>query len=337
VTVLLLAVLAVILAWPVPVLLGRSRWVRRAPASAMVLWQAVALAGGLSLIGTPLLWGLAPFGDNIVDASASFVRALANGSWIPRLEHDPWLPSRIAAVTVAVLLFGHLVLTLAVTAVRTVANRRRHRQMVELLAAPPSERGARTAGADKAPTRVLPHDVPLAYCLPGLTGSLTVLSRGLLDQLSEAEVAAVVAHERAHLRQRHDLLRLAFEAWHRAVAWLPTTAIAQGAVASLTEMLADDAALAGHDRRDLIRAIALTGDTGRSGTVQGGTATAFPAAVAGPAPRVENAQGDDAVPLTLRLYRLLSPAPPLPIAVRGGIVVFALCLAAFPVALLLAP
>ncbi|NUL48066.1 M56 family metallopeptidase [Cellulosimicrobium funkei] len=300
----------------------------------MVLWQAVALAGGLSLIGFPLLWGLASFGDTVVEAAPAFVTALADGSWVPRLEQDPWLPARIAAATLALALFAHLVLTLAVTAVKTVAQRRRHRQMVELLAAPPSERSRlaeRTAGT---PTRVLPHDVPLAYCLPGLTGSLTVLSRGLLEQLSAGEVAAVVTHERAHLRQRHDLLRLAFEAWHRAVAWLPTTAIAQRAVAGLTEMLADDAALAAHGRQDLIRAIVLTGEAGAPETARA-------EAPAGPAGRPSNVpsnvQDDGSVPLTLRLYRLLSPVDPLPVPARLAVVLAALCLAAFPLGLLLWP
>lgn len=329
-SVLLLAALAVILAWPVPLLLGRARWVRRAPATAMVLWQAVALAGGLSLIGFLLMWGLAPFGDSGPEAVPAFIADLADGSWIPRLEHDPWLPTRIAAATLALALFAHLVLTLAVTAVKTVANRRRHRQMVELLAAPPSERSRlaeRTAGT---PTRVLPHDVPLAYCLPGLTGSLTVLSRGLLEQLSAGEVAAVLAHERAHLRQRHDLLRLAFEAWHRAVAWLPTTAIAQRAVAGLTEMMADDSALAAHGREDLIRAIVLTGEAGTSPSDRERSPGT-------PVPRPPNIQDDGAVPLTLRLYRLLSPTDPLAVPARLAVVLAALCLAAFPLVLLLWP
>lgn len=329
-TVLLLAALAVILAWPVPVLLGRARWVRRAPAAAMVLWQAVALAGGLSLIGFPLLWGLSPFGDTVVEAVPAFVADLADGSWIPRLEEDPWLPTRIAAATLALALFAHLVLTLAVTAVRTVAHRRRHRQMVELLAAPPSERSRLAERAAGTPTRVLPHDAPLAYCLPGLTGSLTVLSRGLLEQLSPSEVAAVVTHERAHLRQRHDLLRLAFEAWHRAVAWLPTTATAQRAVAGLTEMLADDAALAAHERQDLIRAIVLTGEAGAPESEPD-------EASARPAGRSPNVQGDGSVPLTLRLYRLLSPADPLALPARLAVILAALCLAAVPLGLLLWP
>lgn len=337
-TVLLLALLAVALAWPVPVLLGRARWVRRAPAAAMVLWQAVALAGGLSLIGFPLMWGLAPFDDSAVDAVPAFVAALADGSWIPRLDHDPWLPSRIAAVTVALALFAHLLLTLAVTAVRTVAHRRRHRLMVELLAAPPSVQGHAVDPTAGVPTRVLPHDAPLAYCLPGLTGSLTVLSRGLLEQLSADEVAAVVAHERAHLRQRHDLLRLAFEAWRRAVTWLPTTAVARQAVAGLTEMMADDSALGAHRREDLVRAIVLTGEAGHPADVSAGAPTTTPAG--GPADvgaRPPNVQGDEAVPLTLRLYRLLAPTTPLPLPARLAVVVAALCLAALPLVLLLWP
>lgn len=319
-SVLLLAVLAVALAWPVPILLGRARWVRRAPATAMVLWQAVALAGGLALIGTPLAWGLAPFGEHPGRSLPAFVTALADGSWIDRLDDDPWLPARIAAVTGALLLAGHLVLTLAVTAWRTAAHRRRHRQMVRLLAAP-----AETRPTGTAHTRVLPHDVPLAYCLPGLSGSLTVLSQGLLDQLSEREVNAVLAHERAHLRQRHDLLRLAFEAWHRAVAWLPTTATARQAVTELTEMLADDAALKSHDRNDLIRAIVLTGEGEGVARRDGGRDRG------GMQP---NVQGDASVPLTLRLYRLLDPVRPLPLPVRLAVVVAALALTVLPVTLL---
>lgn len=319
-SVLLLAVLAVALAWPVPVLLDHARWVRRAPGTAMMLWQAVALAGGLSLIGTPLAWGLAPFGGHLGESLPGFVAALSDGSWVVRLEEDAWLPARIAAVTGAVLLAGHLVLTLAVTAFRTFAQRRRHRQMVELLAAPPGERPA-----DPEHTRVLPHDVPLAYCLPGLNGSLTVLSQGLIDQLSEPEVSAVVAHERAHLRQRHDLLRLAFESWHRAIAWLPTTATARQSVAQLTEMLADDAALRSHDRVDLVRAIVLTGEA--EGAVRG---TAGQDADR----MIPNVQRDGAVPLTLRFYRLLDPVSPLPYPVRLAVILASLVLMALPVVLL---
>ena len=54
----LLAVLAIVLAWPVPVLLSRAQWPARSPFTAMILWQAIALAGGLSMIGAMLVYGL---------------------------------------------------------------------------------------------------------------------------------------------------------------------------------------------------------------------------------------------------------------------------------------
>lgn len=357
-SILLLAVLAIVLAGPAPVLLGRARWVRRAPGTAMVLWQAVAWAGGLALIGTPLAWGLAPFGDGLIDALPAVAETVRDGTVLEVLADDLHGPARIAAVTVAVLVAVHLLLTLVMTAWRTARQRRRHRRMVELLAAPGgSPSAASAAGSVDAPgpaettrppvaagasgTRVLPHDVPLAYCLPGLTGSLMVLSRGLLDQLSAAEVAAVVTHERAHLRQRHELLRLAFEAWHRAFAWLPTTATAQAAVAALTEMLADDAALRSHRRDDLVRALVRSGDVTDALRLEHLDAVNGRANAAGQ-PNGSDGEPDDtgpdaAVPLTLRLYRLLDPVPALTVPARVGTLTLALVVALLPVALLVFP
>ena len=69
----LLAVLAIVLAWPVPILLSRAKWPARSPFTAMILWQAIALAGGLSMIGAMLVYGLEPIGDNLIAG----LRALA--------------------------------------------------------------------------------------------------------------------------------------------------------------------------------------------------------------------------------------------------------------------
>lgn len=309
-TALSLAVLAVLLAWPVPLALARARWVRRAPAAAMVLWQAVALAGGLAMIGTPLAWGLAPFGDTLPRALSVAVDSAADGGWLRLLTVDDMAPARIAAVTLALILAIHLLLTLGVTAVRTVRERQRHRRLIELLA-DPSERSRL-----ERDTRVLPHDAPVAYCLPGLVGGLTVVSRGLLERLSDTQVSAVVAHERAHAHQRHDLLRLAFDAWQRACPWLPTTRVAQCAVSSLTEMLADDEALKEHRREDLVAAMALTGSSDLS-------------------PEPPDKDTEQAVPVTLRLYRLLSPTPSVATPLQVGVVTASAVLACTPLALLL--
>ncbi len=114
---------------------------------------------------------------------------------------------------------------------RVLASRRRHRDLVRLLSTPldgahGADLGRHTGLGDQLDdAHVIEHDAPLAYCLPGRTNarSVTVLSRGLLDQLSQEELAAVVAHERTHLQQRHHLLTMAFDAWYRALPWLPTT------------------------------------------------------------------------------------------------------------------
>ncbi|MBN9003796.1 MAG: hypothetical protein J0H40_00155, partial [Rhizobiales bacterium] len=59
---------------------------------------------------------------------------------------------------------------------------------------------------------------------------------------SPAELDAVVAHERAHLRQKHHLLLDAFRSWKRSLPWFPIATRAQDAVALLLEMRADDTA-----------------------------------------------------------------------------------------------
>ena len=44
-TAVALAVLAALLAWPVPAALARAGWPRRDPLTALLCWQAVGLAG----------------------------------------------------------------------------------------------------------------------------------------------------------------------------------------------------------------------------------------------------------------------------------------------------
>jgi hypothetical protein len=58
-TALVLGLLAALLAWPVPAAPARARWPRRDPLAVLVCWQAIGLAGGLSIIGALLVRGLA--------------------------------------------------------------------------------------------------------------------------------------------------------------------------------------------------------------------------------------------------------------------------------------
>ncbi|OFI38988.1 peptidase M48 [Arthrobacter sp. SW1] len=315
-----LAVLALVLAWPVPVLLSRAAWPARAPFTAMVLWQAIALAGGLSMIGAMLVYGLEPIGDNLIAG----LRALAGMVFRnePTTALGFW---HLFALSAAALLSAHLVFTLLLTYVKIERQRHRHRELLALLASPSSER---------AGTVVINHDSPVAYCLPGGARSVTVLSDGLMARLEPDELRAVLIHENAHLSQRHDLLLWAFAAWRQALPWFPTTRYAQLAVNSLIEMLADDVALRSESKSTLIRAIALVaGGQAPSATASG------PADTNGPGDGSLSATGGADSPRTTasRVSRLLSPEPPLKPAYRAMVLTASALLLAVPTALLIVP
>ena len=318
-----LAVLAIVLAWPVPILLSRAQWPARSPFTAMLLWQAIALAGGLSMIGAMLVYGLEPVGDNLLAG----LRALAGMV----LRNEPttalgfW---HIFALSAAALLSAHLVFTLLLTYYKIQRQRRRHRELLALLASP---------SADAARTMVISHDSPVAYCLPGGARSVTVLSDGLMAALEPEELRAVLNHENAHLDQRHHLLLWAFAAWRQALPWLPTTRLAQEAVSSLIEMLADDVALKTASKATLIKAIAIVA-SGAPGAPDARMAFGGPE-LSDVEPGQPGATGGSGSARTTasRVSRLLSPQPPLPEPVRAAVVAACLLLLAVPTALLIVP
>ncbi|WP_127793281.1 M56 family metallopeptidase [Agromyces sp. LHK192] len=293
----LLGALAVALAWPVPVLLARATWPSRAPGLALALWQAIALGGGLSMIGCLVVIGTAPDGS-----LGGSVAAL-----LPHLLHGPIPPEfgvvHLAALTLAAGLAAHLALNLVTTAIRAERERRRQHQLIAILSDP-------LPGAPR--TRVLAHPVPLAYCVPGLR-TATVLTEGLVAALSADELRAVVAHERTHLEQLHHLVLLTFRAWHQALPWFPIANRAERAVTILTEMLADDGA-----RRE-------TGPASLAGALERLGADAEPGAYAesgGVAP--------DREMVDARLARLREPGRPLGPGARFGVGVIAVALVAVP-------
>ncbi|GGC99522.1 hypothetical protein GCM10011512_28060 [Tersicoccus solisilvae] len=345
---LILGLLAVVLAWPVPMILVRARWTARGPALALVLWQAIALSGGMCMIGALLAFGLAPAGDDLPAAAASLLGSVSGGA-------DPGLTLGVLpvfALCAAVLLGGHLLLTLGLTWRRIGQRRRAHRDALRLLSHP-ADRDGRLKdgrwgdGAERDSTIVVDHPTPLAYCLPGGTKSVTVLSDGLLQALAPAELDAVLAHERAHLTQHHHLLLLAFAAWRSSLPWLPTSRLALGAVTDLVEMLADDDALHTVDRPTLVRAIAIVGGasagprTGsRASTGTGDADGPEPAAVTpvDPVVRVDGVEADAmATPRRVtpaRVTRLLRPQAPLGALPRVAVGLVALLLVLAPAALL---
>jgi Zn-dependent protease with chaperone function len=289
----------------------------------MLLWQAIALAGGLSMIGAMLVYGLEPAGDNLLAGLSALAGMVLYNA--PTTVLGFW---HIFALSAAALLTAHLVFTLLLTYYKIQRQRRRHRELLTLLASP---------SPDGPKTMVLNLDSPVAYCLPGGARSVTVLSDGLMAALEPAELRAVLIHENAHLSQRHHLLLWAFAAWRQALPWLPTTRLAQEAVNSLIEMLADDVALKTESKATLIRAIAIVASGSPAGqrtrlafgdSDPGDVDMGQPGAIGGTGSARTTAS---------RVSRLLSPQPPLPEPLRAAVLAACLLLLAVPTALLLVP
>ena len=303
-----LGVLAVLLAWPVPAALARAGWATRSPLVALVCWQAIGLAGGLSIIGALLVHGLAPWGHSLPEAGWS---VLTGHPAADRVRGDHWV-----ALTLAGVLAAELLGVLALSFLRTARTRRRHRELLELVVRP-----AVLSGSAAGETLLLEHPAPVAFCIPGAR-PLLVLSSGMLAQLDDAQLAAVVAHERAHLRERHHLLLLPFVAWRAALPVLPAAGRAHDAVRDLVEMRADDVALAaltGPEPRRTLAAAIVAVASGAGGVVPAGALAVTGGAVA------------------VRVRRLLAPARPLPVTGRWTALACALALLLVPTVLLLAP
>jgi Zn-dependent protease with chaperone function len=290
-----LLVLGVLLAEPVSRWLARAHWPARDPVGALLVWQSIGLAGGLALLGSGIVYGLAPLGPTLPSALGTAAGMLAAGE-LPDLGLTHVL-ALLAALALALRLVGVLV---AVTA-RTLRARQRHRDLLDLLATPwPAVPHA----------RVLDHPLPVAYCLPGLRSRL-VVSAGVLDALDPPAVKAVLAHEQAHLRERHDLVVLPFVAWGATAPFVRGMVCAQVAVAALVEMRADDVASAAVTPKQLTGALRTVG---------------------GAAPAAALSSFTDA--LDRRLLRIVRPPSPLPAVVRVLVRLAAVGLVAVPTGLL---
>jgi len=165
---------------------------------------------------------------------------------------------------------------------------------------------------------VVDHPAAAAYCVPGLRSAI-VVSAGALDLLDQAELAAVLAHERAHLRARHDLVLLPFTALLRAFRWSAVAREANREVALLVEMMADDRAQRRLPARELATALLRVGayGGGRAPTgalaIADGSAPAKSSAAAIMARPVSNPGPTIDGELAARVARLLRPPPGLPV------------------------
>ena len=188
-----------------PRLLARWTLPRQSPGAGLFLWQALSLSGvACALLATP-------------------VAALTFGTRYPSLFGVALAVSGL--MLVGILWSGH----------RIGSDLRRmraeHRALVDLV-------GDRLETSQGTRSAVIAHGSPTAYCLPGRHDRI-VLSQAAVDRLTPDELTAVLEHERAHLRARHDLLLELFTVLHSSVPEAIRSPEALREVHLLVEALAD--------------------------------------------------------------------------------------------------
>jgi hypothetical protein len=287
-----------------------AAWPSRAPRAAIALWQALGLAGGVALIGALIGIGVAPYDAGVLGGVIALAQHALGGDG-PALHPGGAPPvvelghvfALLAGLAVAAVLVGGLVAVL----VASSRSRRRHRALLSLVA---------STSADAPDALLLDHPAAAAYCVPGIRSTI-VVSSGAMKMLAPRELAAVMAHERAHAAWRHDLVLLPFRSLRVVLPMAGLVARVCAAVELLVEMAADDQARRRQPARELATALLRVGSAVPAAAPQGALGAA----------------GSDAGTVTMRVSRILHPDP-LPVWQSRAVVVAAAVVAVLPMLLI---
>ena len=281
--------------------LARAAWPGRAPQLAIFAWLALAGSAAASVVlsGLALTVPTARVSGGLgalLEACDEVLRA--------RYAHPGGAALAGAGVVLAAAVVGRMGWCAAAALAVNARTSRRHRRGLRLTGHADARLGA----------VVVDHGEPAAYCLPG-AGRPVVVTTGALRVLDEAQLAAVLAHERAHQAGRHHLLVSLGAVPAAAFPWVPAFRTVRDEVARLAELAADDVAAACSPRLAVAEALLTLG-----------------AAPAGAA--VLGAGGSSAA---ARVRRLIAAPNPLGRAATAGWALAVTALAASPLALMLGP
>jgi Zn-dependent protease with chaperone function len=246
-------------------------------AAALLLYAVAVLAGGPKLLlritggGEAPRLSIAAWLTAVVTVIGSSVGAIAlllievAGHWgkpdgllvscLARLReildgHAGW-PARIVA-TVAVAMAAGTLIAICVRVGCALSRMRtktfEHAAAVRLV--------GRSVGSYVV---VIEASEPAAYCVAGRPPAI-VITTAALAALDNAPLAAVIAHERAHLDGRHAYIVAAMRGLTAALPKVALFSSAAAQISSLLEMCADDAAARHHGHQPLLAGLlALSG------------------------------------------------------------------------------
>lgn len=223
-----------------PRLLSRAHWAYRSPALGIAAWYAVVwtalsatvLALGATAYAWPSMW------DRLCQAWRWCI-ALGGGTHALIDRTMAWTAGVLGGAVV-----GYLVLAVLRSARRMAHHRRRTADLVTLL-------GTRS---HDLPATIVDHPRPAAFLLPGRCPRV-VLTTGALTVLTADQAQAVIAHEQAHARGRHQLLLDTAALLTHAIRGVRLLTYARTQLGRLVELRADEVAARCHRRIDLAHAL----------------------------------------------------------------------------------
>ncbi len=240
-----IAVAALLLAYAAAVTTGGARWLPRAawPLRAPRAGIAAWLAGSLSAAACTAAAGLilaVPCAQLITDpgvlrACLSLLRA--------QYTSPAGAAAGAAGALLASTVLGRVTWCYGAAAAEARHRRAVHDDVLAVLARP----------GPAADVQVIDTDRPAVYCLPGR--HRIVLTSGALSCLDDGQLEAVLAHERAHLSERHHLLLRLAAALESAFPVIRFFGMAAQQVSYLVEVAADDAAVRRAPRLTLAAAL----------------------------------------------------------------------------------
>jgi Zn-dependent protease with chaperone function len=281
-----------------PHVLSRLTCSGRAPGLGVAAWVAAIGGVGAAWVAAPVLLALdfvRPAGDaaHLAQVCLAMIRTALGTKAGSGIE--------FALAAVGLALVAWLGWRLGRVVLATARHGRRHAAAARII-------GRRVPGVDAV---VVDATDKAAYCLAGRPGTV-VVTRAALEALTDAQLAAVLDHERAHLAGRHHLLLTLTGGLARACPRVRLFTVGAVEVARLLEMCADDAAARRHGRIGVVEALLALGSSPVSGPA-GALGAAGPTVLA-------------------RAERLLAPAPTTAVRLANRVV-----LAAATAALLVGP
>ena len=215
-------------------------WLVRRSAPVLVRAPRLAVAG---LLATAVLWvltllALGPMLSWVNDGPAVLTGAAGEVCQRCLDSANPFGSATVTTIVPTVALLGIPLLIGSLLIGDGLAGARRQRRRTARAA-------AQIVGR---PVTVLGHQVwrvsdpqPYAFALPARYGGI-VVSQGCLEALPTDELEAVLAHEQAHLQQRHHSALVLVGALVRRLSWVPLLAAIHAALPHYLEIAADDAA-----------------------------------------------------------------------------------------------